>query len=67
MNPVMFIVGFVIFAAYIYLTIWSIFYNNKKQQEENYPQLDGMGNYKSKRKIGNDVLKWGNVSRRTRV
>lgn len=39
----MFIVGFVIFAAYIALTIWSIFYNSRKQQEENYPNLNGMG------------------------
>lgn len=39
----MFIVGFVIFAAYIALTVWSIFYNSRKQQEENYPNLTGMG------------------------
>lgn len=39
----MFIVGFVIFAAYIALTVWSIFYNSRKQQEENYPNLNGMG------------------------
>ena len=39
----MFVVGFVIFAAYIYLTVWSIFYNSRKQQEENYPELTGMG------------------------
>lgn len=39
----MFVVGFVIFAAYIYLTVWSIFYNSRKQQEENYPNLTGMG------------------------
>ena len=43
MSLTMFIVGTVIFAAYIYLTIWSIYYNSKKQQEENYPDLDGMG------------------------
>ena len=40
----MFIVGFVIFGIYLYLTIWNIFYSSKKQQEENYPNLDGMGN-----------------------
>ena len=45
MNVAMFIVGFVIFAAYMALTVWSIFYNSKKQREENYPYLDGMGNY----------------------
>lgn len=43
MSTTMFIVGFVIFALYIYLTIWSIFYNSRKQQEENYPNLTGMG------------------------
>jgi len=39
----MFIVGFVIFSLYMYVTIWSIFYNSKKQREENYPNLNGMG------------------------
>lgn len=39
----MFIVGFVIFSLYLYVTIWSIFYNSRKQQEENYPNLNGMG------------------------
>lgn len=43
MSVTMFVVGFVIFAAYIYLTVWSIFYNSRKQQEENYPNLTGMG------------------------
>ena len=41
----MFIVGFIIFSAYVALMVWSIYYNSKKQQEENYPYLDGMGNY----------------------
>jgi hypothetical protein len=49
-----FIVGGVIFAVYMYLTIWNIFYSSKKQREENYPNIsnvddimdyDGMGNY----------------------
>lgn len=31
-----FIVGGVIFAAYIGLTIWNIIYSNRKQREENY-------------------------------
>ena len=39
----MFIVGFIIFSLYIYVTIWSIFYNSRKQQEENYPNLNEMG------------------------
>ena len=43
MSLTFFIVGGVIFALYIYLTVWSIFYNSRKQQEENYPNLDGMG------------------------
>ena len=38
-----FIVGAVIFTAYVALLVWSIFYNNRKQQEENYPNLNGMG------------------------
>ena len=39
----MFVVGFIIFSLYIYVTIWSIFYNSRKQQEENYPNLNHMG------------------------
>lgn len=49
----MYIVGFVIFAAYIYFTIWNIFYSAKKSKQENYPDtnvsdtmdMDGMGNF----------------------
>lgn len=44
MSIAMFIVGFVIFSIYMYLTIWNIFYSARKQREENYPNLDGMGN-----------------------
>lgn len=44
----MFIIGFIIFSVYVALMVWSIFYNNRKQQEENYPNLDGMGNYNYK-------------------
>ena len=40
MNLTMFIVGFVIFAIYMYFTIWNIFYSTRKQREENYPELD---------------------------
>ena len=40
MNVTMFIVGFVIFAAYCYFLIWNIFYSSRKQKEENYPNLD---------------------------
>ena len=48
----MFIVGFVIFSLYMYVMIWSIFYNSKKQREENYPNLTGMGTPISSRSIG---------------
>ena len=43
MSTTMFIVGAVIFAAYLYFLIWNIFYSAKKQREENYPGLTGMG------------------------
>lgn len=56
MSTTMFIVGFVIFSLYLYVTIWSIFYNSRKQQEENYPNLNGMGD-----KIDYDGM--GNFSR----
>ena len=48
----MFIVGGCIFAVYVYFLIWNIFYNSKKNREENYPgyyarhgQTDSMRNY----------------------
>lgn len=37
MNIAMFIVGFVIFTAYVGFLMWNIFYNHKKNKEENYP------------------------------
>jgi len=52
--------GGLIFAVYIYFTIWNIFYGARKQREENYPgyydrhgqmgasdsmDYDGMGNF----------------------
>lgn len=39
MSKGFFIVGAVIFALYMYFTIWNIFYSNKKQREENYPDI----------------------------
>tara|TARA_B110000495_G_scaffold197816_1_gene208679 strand:- start:410 stop:541 length:132 start_codon:yes stop_codon:yes gene_type:complete len=33
-----FIVGAVIFATYMGLTIWNIIYSTRKQKEENYPR-----------------------------
>ena len=43
MSLSMFIVGCVIFTAYLYFLIWNIFWSSKKQREENYPNLNGMG------------------------
>lgn len=43
MSITFFIVGAIIFVAYVSLLVWSIFYNSRKQQEENYPNLSGMG------------------------
>jgi len=40
MNIGFLIVGGIIFAIYIGLTIWNIVYSNRKQQEENYPNWD---------------------------
>ena len=56
MSWTFFLVGGVIFAAYIYFTIWNIFNGAKKNKEENYPDyyarhgqdnmdMDGMGNF----------------------
>lgn len=33
------IIGGIIFATYMALTIWNIVYSSKKQEEENYPNL----------------------------
>ena len=33
-------IGAVIFAIYLALMIWNIVYSSKKQQEENYPNID---------------------------
>ena len=40
MSISFFIIGGVIFATYILLTFWNIFYSNQKQKEENYPDLN---------------------------
>jgi hypothetical protein len=39
MNYGFFIVGGIIFATYMGLTFWNIFYSAKKQKEENYPNM----------------------------
>ena len=43
MSISFFIVGGVIFAVYLFLMLWSIVYSNKKQKEENYPNIDNKG------------------------
>lgn len=53
MSPTMFIVGTVIFGVYLYFLIWNIFYSAKKQREENYPGLTGMGDPVDYDGIGN--------------
>lgn len=55
MSIEMFLVGALLFALYIYFTIWNIMRNNKKQNEENKSKgddpivdefdSDGMGNF----------------------
>lgn len=45
-----FIVGAVIFILYAWFTLWIIFSQNKRQREEDYPDIDvmdmdGGGNY----------------------
>jgi hypothetical protein len=40
MNLAFFFIGGVIFSIYIALTFYNIYYSNKKQREENYPNLN---------------------------
>jgi phosphotransferase system glucose/maltose/N-acetylglucosamine-specific IIC component len=40
MSISFFIVGAVIFAIYLFLMFWNIVHSNKKQKEENYPNID---------------------------
>ena len=39
MSFEMFVVGAVLFALYIYLTIWNVTYNNKKQGQEDQSNM----------------------------
>ena len=39
MSLQFFLVGGIIFAIYIYFTIWNIIYSSKKNKEENYPNI----------------------------
>ena len=43
MSISFFIVGAVIFSIYLALMFWNIVYSNKKQSEENYPNIDKNG------------------------
>jgi len=50
MSVTMYIVGFVIFAVYMYFTIWNINNGSKKQEQKpvqdyDVMDFDGMGNY----------------------
>jgi hypothetical protein len=50
MGTGFFAVGAIIFALYMYFTIWNIFNGSKKRREENAPvadetDMDGMGNF----------------------
>lgn len=55
MSIEMFIVGAVLFALYLYFTIWNIMHNNKRQVKDNNSSMDdklvdeldsdGMGNF----------------------
>ena len=40
MSLVFFGIGFLLFSIYLIFLIWNIIYNGKKQEEENYPNLD---------------------------
>ena len=40
MNIGFILIGAVIFAVYLGLMIWNIVYSSKKQQEENYPNVE---------------------------
>ena len=39
MSISFFIVGALIFAIYLFLMFWNVIYSNKKQKEQNYPNI----------------------------
>ena len=52
MDLGMYVVGAIIFGAYMWFTVWNIVYNGNKQEEENKKTIeydsidyDGMGNF----------------------
>lgn len=46
MSISFFIVGAIIFSIYLFLMFYNIIYSNKKQREENYPNIDDKGESK---------------------
>ena len=68
-----FFVGAIIFVIYVWFTLWVIFSQNKKQREEDYPNIDimdmdGIGNYgRIPNKKPKYVSKRNNVSGRRSV
>jgi len=64
MNLAFFIMGGLIFAVYIYFTIWNIFYGARKQREENYPNYyDRHGSMGEAKSDDMDMDGMGNFSR----
>ena len=64
MNLGFFIMGGLIFAVYIYFTIWNIFYGARKQREENYPNYyDRHGQMGEPKADDMDMDGMGNFSR----
>ena len=64
MNLGFFIMGGLIFAVYIYFTIWNIFYGARKQREENYPNYyDRHGQMGEPKADDMDIDGMGNFSR----
>lgn len=49
-----FIIGGIIFMVYLYFMIFNIYYSNKKQKEENYPEIN-IEKETLKRKISDDL------------
>lgn len=43
MSISFFIVGAIIFSIYLFFMFWNIIYSNKKQRDENYPDIDNKG------------------------
>jgi ABC-type sugar transport system permease subunit len=52
-----FIIGGIIFALYMYFTLWNIVYSNKKQKEENYPNLPNSDESKLDKRLENIFTK----------